>query len=413
MTGVCLALVVGGSSPHAGSRHHHPPPDCPEGGLIPARGESTVALVSRSASSRAHPRTRGVDSRGDDAKLLAMGSSPHAGSRPLAHLRVCDGAGLIPARGESTPSQNSARRRPQAHPRTRGVDTLLAGAMALCPGSSPHAGSRRGHGAWSGQGFRLIPARGESTRTPTRSSRSARAHPRTRGVDRAGGALANIYYGSSPHAGSRHAQDALEPTPTGLIPARGESTRSRSRAPLTARAHPRTRGVDVPATVVQERARGSSPHAGSRQHRAVGPVGDGGLIPARGESTHRRGTHPQPAGAHPRTRGVDPTCATCTPRRAGSSPHAGSRPARLPTAVSHWRLIPARGESTRTRRTARCPRRAHPRTRGVDLMGDIERLGGSGSSPHAGSRRSQVRWSSTRTGLIPARGESTVLGCGA
>ena len=254
-------------------------------------------------------------------------------------------------------------------------------------GSSPHAGSRRDAREQRPVAGGLIPARGESTSASSGRAGMAPAHPRTRGVDVREASVPRLDRGSSPHAGSRHHRACRDVRPGGLIPARGESTARRPRRACTCSAHPRTRGVDPCRCRASSTCSGSSPHAGSRlqPRQALGPRV--GLIPARGESTPTTRVTAHAAAAHPRTRGVDPTSPVPSTCAAGSSPHAGES----------------------TCRTARRTRWmwAHPRTRGVDANVRLVSVPLSGSSPHAGSRRLQLRVPGRARRLIPARGEST------
>ena len=295
-----------------------------------------------------------------------LGSSPHAGSRLGGVLRRLRSRRLIPARGESTAPSGPRHPPSGAHPRTRGVDRIAPWTTPAPP--------------W------LIPARGESTRPSRRTASTGRAHPRTRGVDAGGVRGSEVPEGSSPHAGSRRAGLDATHRRGGLIPARGESTCAGTLRRSSSPAHPRTRGVDLLPWIKMPNAQGSSPHAGSRPDALPGDQTQQGLIPAGGESTAPGSTSGSTAWAHPRTRGVDDPWAAIAARKAGSSPHAGSRRGRRLADVLRPGLIPARGESTSTLWSPRDAMTAHPRTRGVDGITIHLQRPRLGSSPHAGSR---------------------------
>ena len=173
----------GGSPPHAGKGRTHPKAHTPRRGLTPARGEGTSRCWPLVAMSGAHPRTRGRDSRPSTRSRRSRGSPPHAGKGPANVRRRLADPGLTPARGEGTPRAMSVCARSRAHPRTRGRDERVYPPHAALPGSPPHAGKGRQIGAQSCADEGLTPARGEGTPTGTHRSRSAWAHPRTRGRD--------------------------------------------------------------------------------------------------------------------------------------------------------------------------------------------------------------------------------------
>src|SRR5690625_5691077 len=91
----------------------------------------------------------------------------------------------------------------------------------------------------------------------------------------------------------------------------------------------------------------------------------------------------------------------------GSSPHAGNGRLTHAVSLSVRGLLPARGERTMTGTPWVSSHRAHPRTRGTDLLAPHLRYLHPGSSPHAGNGPSFVVSTRSLIGLIPARGERT------
>ncbi|VEH26930.1 Domain of uncharacterised function (DUF2825) [Cellulomonas fimi] len=401
------AARVWGSSPHAGRRRVHRPTGAEVVRLIPARGETTPASGSRSTACSAHPRTRGDDTRGWLTGGDYCGSSPHAGRRPVRPRVRRTVAGLIPARGETTASAAGRGCAGPAHPRTRGDDPDGASSAFSIAGSSPHAGRRRLGAVPTRLGVGLIPARGETTVDRCGHGGADGAHPRTRGDDKCGAPRPWNSYGSSPHAGRRHRRPATMATTTGLIPARGETT-SVTRPPRRRRrAHPRTRGDDSGSGASPDPPQGSSPHAGRRLRTLPEDAAHDGLIPARGETTSSAWSPRGSPRAHPRTRGDDLRRVTDERVARGSSPHAGRRRGRARRRARVVRLIPARGETTRTHGYPRARRRAHPRTRGDDRWSHRPHSPSRGSSPHAGRRLLDEAPDRLEARLIPARGETT------
>jgi hypothetical protein len=138
------------------------------GGLIPARGETTSMTRMSTRPRRAHPRTRGDDERAQGEASKSYGSSPHAGRRLPVAARPRPDRRLIPARGETTPASTGPAPARAAHPRTRGDDTVAGRSSSHPRGSSPHAGRRLHLAGHALVDPRLIPARGETTLTDQR-----------------------------------------------------------------------------------------------------------------------------------------------------------------------------------------------------------------------------------------------------
>ena len=171
-------------------------------GIIPARAGFTRRRLQCDVERWDHPRSRGVYSKTTSPVVLSAGSSPLArgllfgarldavphGSSPLARgLRGTVAAWparsrIIPARAGFTLPRPVRSPMAKDHPRSRGVYLLCASArVALC-GSSPLA--RGLPEAPEGQGGhrRIIPARAGFTPIRPPSPRTAKDHPRSRGV---------------------------------------------------------------------------------------------------------------------------------------------------------------------------------------------------------------------------------------
>ena len=196
----------------------------------------------------------------------------------------------------------------------------------------------------------------------------------------------------------------------GLIPARAGRTCRSSTRPRSSRAHPRSRGADGRVLSGKNEQSGSSPLARGGRGMGRSPALHPGLIPARAGRTaecRRWGTRSR---AHPRSRGADISqmCrhVSCT----GSSPLArGGRvyPDRM---WAQFGLIPARAGRTLPVLIARVIPRAHPRSRGADVVPCPPAVVAEGSSPLARGGRVCLYMIAERLGLIPARAGRTVAG---
>ncbi len=337
------------------------------------------------------------------------GSSPLAGRRLPPQGRRDGRGGLIPARGETTPPLRCRRTWSRAHPRSRGDDVGTNEDDPQHPGSSPLAGRRLVAVGGGGVGLGLIPARGETTARGTPDRCRGRAHPRSRGDDDEIWGRNRLFYGSSPLAGRRPTLPVGTVSGQGLIPARGETTKPLAATSRSRGAHPRSRGDDASTRGDHPRRRGSSPLAGRRRPRRPGRRRGRGLIPARGETTPGRSPGSGRPRAHPRSRGDDARRDAPAPGAAGSSPLAGRRLLDRRQVDPLNGLIPARGETTGSRRSAGRWGSAHPRSRGDDGLGGGRVAMATGSSPLAGRRRRHAQGAAAGRGLIPARGETTHL----
>ena len=136
------------------------------------------------------------------------------------------------------------------------------------------------------------------------------------------------------------------------------------------------------------------------------------LIPARAGKTVarlRRRDHPK---AHPRSRGENLLHVGIGHGAAGSSPLARGKPWNGLDADGTPGLIPARaGKTTAARRRGR-ETWAHPRSRGENGLLSCARAGTGGSSPLARGKRDPGGDADRVEGLIPARAGKTYPRCG-
>ena len=115
----------------------------------------------------AHPRSRGENNPADLQAEEQLGSSPLTrGKLTWTSLRPCR-TGLIPAHAGKTASRTTSSRSERAHPRSRGENTRAEQLIEHVAGSSPLTrGKRRARGVWYSLAG-LIPAHAGKTRLRT------------------------------------------------------------------------------------------------------------------------------------------------------------------------------------------------------------------------------------------------------
>ena len=133
----------------------------------------------------------------------------------------------------------------------------------------------------------------------------------------------------------------------------------------------------------------------------------GRLIPAHAGKTPPHDAAAPQARAHPRSRGENRGCMPAIRGAAGSSPLTrGKRPCAM-TLVFGDRLIPAHAGKTSPPATAGCPQKAHPRSRGENLLDPIRIDAREGSSPLTRGKPHPTRHTLGTRRLIPAHAGKT------
>ena len=238
-------------------------------------------------------------------------------------------------------------------------------------------------------------------------SQAVRAHPRSRGENRAFGARQVEACGSSPLTRGKRVPPQGHGEAEGLIPAHAGKTHSRIALPRTGSAHPRSRGENYnfahqPAALV-----GSSPLTRGKRRGVTQTTAETRLIPAHAGKTGDRAYPVLRQEAHPRSRGenrpVWPTCRTIK----GSSPLTRGKLTPIPQVLVGGGLIPA--HAGKTRRFVRNVREdsAHPRSRGENSAGTSAAVSSAGSSPLTRGKLRGDSLSSAMIGLIPAHAGKT------
>ena len=196
-------------------------------------------------------------------------------------------------------------------------------------------------------------------------------------------------------------------TDEGFIPAHAGKTISLPASTVASWLHPRSRGENQDVGVLDLTNTGSSPLTRGKLSSDAASYEDAGLIPAHAGKTASAPAYLLTHRAHPRSRGENYRYRTAKPRHPGSSPLTRGKP--FP--VSHRRcadgLIPAHAGKTNPGPHLRANRRAHPRSRGENLI--TLGVGGTclGSSPLTRGKRALVELAGLPGGLIPAHAGKT------
>ena len=269
--------------------------------------------------------------------------------------------GLIPAHAGKTEYMHATYPDAQAHPRSRGENALAHFRAHLEQGSSPLT---RGKPA-----------------APHKAQVTMRAHPRSRGENVAAEAATSTATGSSPLTRGKPLLPTAPKAPPGLIPAHAGKTATLARALSCFWAHPRSRGENVIAVLIDDTPLGSSPLTRGKHVSDETTLAKCGLIPAHaGKTLGGRGMG-SIARAHPRSRGENINAGSYLQTIEGSSPLTRGKPASTISRSFSNGLIPAHAGKTTRGRAVRFMGGAHPRSRGENSTGEYFGATAMGSSP--------------------------------
>ena len=190
--------------------------------LIPAHAGKTLGIKVDGDVCEAHPRSRGENSLIIQAVLSREGSSPLTRGKRRLQRHHHGLHGLIPAHAGKTLISLMVVIGDPAHPRSRGENGLGN------PRRPPLLG--------------LIPAHAGKTSAPSPSSPFSEAHPRSRGENFKHGIEAPLDLGSSPLTRGKRRSGCQRPCLRGLIPAHAGKTHYLRRLAVSGSAHPRSRG---------------------------------------------------------------------------------------------------------------------------------------------------------------------------
>ena len=148
--------------------------------------------------SRAHPRSRGENCASCTGLPVRCGSSPLTRGKQAAPRHRRASARLIPAHAGKTFEPGGQGLAPQAHPRSRGENTIADTLDQYVRGSSPLTRGKHQAGRRSGRLQRLIPAHAGKTQAPSSTGMACPAHPRSRGENQIDTRTPGRFIGSSP-----------------------------------------------------------------------------------------------------------------------------------------------------------------------------------------------------------------------
>ena len=256
-------------------------------GLIPAHAGKTSAGRSRPGPPWAHPRSRGENRGPADPRRPGGGSSPLTRGKQQRRYVFKRLERLIPAHAGKTQCPWLRQSRVGAHPRSRGENAPGETYEGAVTGSSPLTRGKQGTRCARHVSPGLIPAHAGKTLATPRNAQRQPAHPRSRGENRnvVGAVFARL--GSSPLTRGKLEIPVQLVVGCGLIPAHaGKTSDRRLRIPMR-RAHPRSRGENSLVRLTTLRAAGSSPLTRGKRHVRQVARGLGGLIPAHAGKTDR------------------------------------------------------------------------------------------------------------------------------
>ena len=169
-------------------------------------------------------------------------------------------------------------------------------------------------------GARLIPAHaGKTLHNPAHRSAS-KAHPRSRGENFKDETRGVWGEGSSPLTRGKRPPRFKEDRVPGLIPAHAGKTNARRGMKYRGAAHPRSRGENQSRVRRHTPPPGSSPLTRGKQSEGTGAFTHHGLIPAHAGKTLLWGPTAALFRAHPRSRGENLVASTNVLSDQGSSP---------------------------------------------------------------------------------------------
>ena len=234
-------------------------------------------------------------------------------------------------------------------------------------GSSPLTRGKLSNGLRSPSRPRLIPAHAGKTHTHDVMQTTHTAHPRSRGENEYGFAVADKDSGSSPLTRGKLGVVGVRGPVVGLIPAHAGKTKARVNTPQAQAAHPRSRGENASGLKICMTSRGSSPLTRGKLSNGLRSPSRPRLIPAHAGKTRGSVISRASTPAHPRSRGENAVFGLAFGLFPGSSPLTrGKRNHYRPT-LRDRRLIPAHAGKTAPPSGARVSEPAHPRSRGENF----------------------------------------------
>ena len=214
--------------------------------------------------------------------------------------------------------------------------------------------------------------------------------------------------GSSPLTrGKRYLTDCAIRT-MGLIPAHAGKTCASIAPRKWPAAHPRSRGENTRAPIMEVLAVGSSPLTRGKPKAVSTLARKHGLIPAHAGKTVRDGPYRAGDRAHPRSRGENPLADARARVFGGSSPLTRGKLLSVGESNPVEGLIPAHAGKTRSRFCGHLAPAAHPRSRGENSARAFASADEDGSSPLTRGKPHARGRPGNRGRLIPAHAGKTL-----
>ena len=258
-----------------------------------------------------------------------------------------------------------------AHPRSRGENQARVDQAVHQGGSSPLTRGKPSTLWWRWRRARLIPAHAGKTRRWRPATRPTRAHPRSRGENDAARIASCPNIGSSPLTRGKPPTQGRRRRSHRLIPAHAGKTGVWRWSLWTRTAHPRSRGENELSEKVAHNAQGSSPLTRGKPRGPLRNSLSQRLIPAHAGKTGCHEGQDHCRRAHPRSRGENMIVEFPIEDANGSSPLTRGKLPALMLSLLLSRLIPAHAGKTGRRPGGPSPRAAHPRSRGENATSMI------------------------------------------
>ena len=223
---------------------------------------------------------------------------------------------------------------------------MLKNRLRYEDGSSPLTRGKRAGVERAGHVLRLIPAHAGKTRARRFRPHCGPAHPRSRGENPSSSSIRFFKPGSSPLTRGKPGTRCQRGTEARLIPAHAGKTRIGCVSHFGFSAHPRSRGENLDENGKPRKKRGSSPLTRGKRLAHVQRYADNRLIPAHAGKTMRRQRRRGKSRAHPRSRGENVVPKIKAAAAVGSSPLTRGKLWDSLATPSDQRLIPAHAGKT-------------------------------------------------------------------
>ena len=228
--------------------------------------------------------------------------------------------GPIPAHAGQPSRRRRSSRPARAYPRSRGATAILGLPPRCARGLSPLTRGNPGSRGAFVAALGPIPAHAGQPSRPARRAPGRRAYPRSRGATTYLAVTCTVWWGLSPLTRGNLQITAPLTGPAGPIPAHAGQPRNASLATRAQRAYPRSRGATERLGWTTRRSTGLSPLTRGNHQRTTVPHRADGPIPAHAGQPAGMTRVTEVSGAYPRSRGATPIDSANPPDPTGLSP---------------------------------------------------------------------------------------------